>query len=265
MDTTTGNTVSQSLQPGIAFGTGFSDGGPGRLARTNPLLFNGAGATRSVGGTALDDNPLWAFIPASFPTGTSVPSSCHRDVFTDVYGGNLSNLPPSVNGLLTPKQRPERMRLLLQRCFTHYNGRDWNANGAIAGVGDPTSCPSTGCTAPVFSLNTSSSDQPDLYDIQYTSRFGYVPQMDEDFPSGNKTVHILTFRAIFLQRLLGACSGNTCNTDFEPGLGINKASSPQQAEAITAFVFPTRMLPNGLGEAEAPFEVGKNRFVRLIR
>ncbi|MEQ1787578.1 MAG: pilus assembly protein TadG-related protein [Acidimicrobiales bacterium] len=265
MDTTTGNTVSQSLNPGIAFGTGFSDGGPGRLARTNPLLFAGSGTTRSVSGTQLDDNPLWEFIPASFPTGTSVPTSCVKSVFTDVYAGTLSNLPASVSALLTPKQRPERMRLLLQRCFTHYNGQDWNAGGAIAGIGDPTSCPSSGCTAAVFSRNSSSADQPDLYDIQYTSRFGYVPQLTTDFPNGNQTVYIGRFRAIFFQRLLGSCNGNSCGLDFEPGLGINKSGSPQDAEAITAFVFPATMLPNGLASTDAPFNVGKNRFVRLIR
>ena len=157
------------------------------------------------------------------------------------------------------------MRLLLQRCFTHYSGSAWNANGAIAGPGDPTSCPNSGCTAAVFSRNSSSADQPDLFDIQYTSRFGYVPQMDEDFPNGDKTVHILRFRAVFLQRLLGSCSGNTCGLDFEPGLQINKSSSPQDAEAITAFVFSANMLPNGLAQTDAPFAVGKNRFVRLIR
>ena len=117
----------------------------------------------------------------------------------------------------------------------------------------------------MFSRNSSTRDEPDLYDIQYTSRFGYVPQMDEDFPNGNKTVHILRFRAIFLQRLLGACSGEQLRPDFEPGLGINKACSPQDAEAITAFVFAADMLPNGLAQTDAPFEIGKNRFVRLIR
>jgi len=265
MDTMTGNTVVQALAPGIAFGTGFSDGGPGRLARTNPLLFDGSGTTRSVGGTNLDDNPLWEFIPTTFPAGASVPASCQKSVFTAVYGGTLTGLPSSVSALLTPKQRPERMRLLLQRCFTHYNGQSWTANGAIAGAGDPTDCPSSGCTDPVFSRNSVSTDEPDLYDIQYTPRFGYVPQLTTGFPNGNATVHIQTFRAIFFQRLLGACNGNACDTDFEPGLAIDQSGSPQQAEAITAFVFDENMLPNGLAGDGAPFAVGRNRFVRLIR
>ena len=101
MDTLTGNTVSQALEPGMAFGTGFSDGDPGRLARTDPLLFAGGGETRSVAGTQLDDNPLWEFIPSSFPAGASVPASCEREVFDDVFDGDLSNLPDQ-------RERPAR-------------------------------------------------------------------------------------------------------------------------------------------------------------
>ncbi len=267
MDTQTGNTVSQSLAPGIAFGTGFTDGGPGRLARTSPLLFNGAGVTKNVGGTQLDDNPLWEFIPTTFPVNASVPISCAKSVFTDVLGNNLNNLPGNVKSLLTPKGTAERMRLLLERCFTHYSGAAWNAGGAIAGAGDPSSCPVSGCTDAVFSRNSSTSEAPDLPDIQYTPRFGYVPQLaDSTFPTGNSTVRIASFRAIFFQRLLGSCSGNACGLDFEPGLSTpSMAGVTPTAEAITAFVFPPTMLPNGLAGDSAPFDVGKNRFVRLIR
>ena len=264
MYTTTGNTVSQSLAPGIAFGIGFSDGGPGRLARTNPLLFNGAGTVRSVGGTPLDDNPLWEFLPTSFPAGASVPTSCSKPVFTNVLGGSLSGLPLSLQSYLTPKTTTERMRILLKRCFTHYSGLPFNDNGAIVG-NEASSCPLSGCTDPVFTRNSSTTDSPDLYDIQYTSRFGYVPQLTTGFPNGNSEVRIGSFRAIYFQRLLGSCSSNSCGLDFEPGLGINKASAPQDAEAITAWVFPVTMLPNGLGQSDAPFNVGKNRFVRLMR
>lgn len=266
MDTQTGNTVSQALSPGIAFGTGFTDGGPGRLARSSPLLFGGAGATKNVAGTLLDNNPLWEFIPSSFPAGASVPSSCQKSVFTDVLGGNLNNLPGNVKTLLTPKGAPERMRLLLQRCFTHYSGAAWTANGNIGGGGDPSSCPAAGCTDPVFTRNSSTADAPDLPDIQYTPRFGYVPQLTSGFPGGNQTVRIGSFRAIFFQRLLGSCSGNTCDLDFEPGFtSPDLAGVNDDAEAITAFVFPSTMLPNGLAGDDAPFQLGKNRFVSLIR
>jgi hypothetical protein len=266
MDTQTGNTVSQSLSPGIAFGTGFTDGGPGRLARSNPLLFNGSASTKNVAGTMLDNNPLWEFIPDSFAAGESVPNSCRKSVFTNVYNGTLTGLPNNVQTLLNPKGRPERMRLLLQRCFTHYTGAAWTANGNIGGGGDPSSCPATGCTAAVFTRNSSTSDSPDLPDIQYTPRFGYVPQLTTAFPNGNSTVRIGSFRAIFFQRLLGSCNGNSCGLDFEPGVTTASLQSVSaSADAITAFVFPTNMLPNGLADDAAPFEVGKNRFIRLIR
>ena len=265
MYTLTGTTVSQSLNPGIAFGTGFTDGGPGRLARTSPLLLSGAGSTKNVSGTQLDNNPLWEFIPDSFPSSASVPTSCQKSVFTAVLGGSLSGLPGNVSTLLSSKGQAERMRLLLQRCITHYTGASWTAGGAISGGGEPSSCPSSGCTSPVFSRNTSSADSPDLPDIQYTSRFGYVPQLTTDFPNGNATVYIASFRAIFLQRLLGSCSANSCGLDFEPGLSANYASAPQDAEAITAFVFPPGILPNDLASSDAPFQIGTNRFVRLIR
>lgn len=266
MGTITGGTVSNSLAPGMAFGQvgGFSDGNPnGRLARTSPLLFDGGGASRLVNDTRLDDNPLWEFIPTSFPGNASVPTSCVKSVFTDVRNGNLNNLPARVRLLLIEKQLPEQMRLLLQRCFTHYGGSAWNPNNLS--VPDPTSCPNSGCTDAVFSRNSSTTDQPDLYDIQYTPRFGYVAQLTAAFPNGNSTVSIGSFRAVFLQRLLGACGSNTCGTDFEPGLGIDKSGSPKQADAITAFVFSSTMLPNGLASSDAPFAVGRNRFVSLIR
>ena len=198
MDTTTGNTVPQALNPGIAFGTGFSDGGPGRLARTDPLLFNGGGATRDRSAARSSTTTrCGSSSRPRFPAGASVPTSCHKSVFTDVYGGNLSRPAGQRRaGCSRPSSAPERMRLLLQRCFTHYNGLAWNANGAIAGPGDPTACPqrraaptrcSAGTRPPTTSPTSSTSSTP--------SRFGYVPQMTEDFPNGNKTVHILTFRA----------------------------------------------------------------------
>lgn len=263
MYTLTGNTVVSSLSPGIAFGTGFSDGGPGRLARTSPLLT--WGSTKNVAGTQLDNNPLWEFLPDSFPAGASVPASCAKSGFTSVLGGSLSGLPGNVQALLGPKTQRERMLLMIQRCFAHYNGQAWNANGAIAGAGEPTTCPASGCTDPVFSRNSSTADSPDLFDIQYTARFGYVPQLTTDFPNGNATVRIAGFRAIFLQRLLGDCSANSCDTDFEPGFSTNQSGVPDDAEAITAFVFPRTMLPNGLAGDDAAFQVGLNRFVSLIR
>jgi hypothetical protein len=267
--TLTGNTP-QNFGHGMYSGTGYSDGGPGRLARSGTSVFGGSGAAANVGGRLLDDNPLWQFIPTTFPAGANVPASCSKSIFTDARSGVYTQLPTApANVRAYVSTRPtlaERMRVLLQRCITHYNGSSWNADGAITPVGDPLSGCTGACSDPVFSRNSSTTDSPDLYDIQYTSRFGYVPELTAAFPNGNATVRLATFRPIFFQRLLaGNCGGGTCSHDFEPGIGYSNSSSEEKAEGITAFVLPRSSLPGDLGDEDAPSAVGVNRFVRLIR
>lgn len=267
--TLTGNTP-QNFGAGIYSGSGYSDGGPGRLARSGTGVFNGAGASTNVGGRQLDDNPLWQFLPDTFPGGADVPTSCRKSIFTDALSGTYTQLPTgpaNVRGYVSSRPTgAERLRLLLQRCLSHYNGITWDAGGAITPVGDPpTGCSGT-CDAPLFTRNTTTSDAPDLYDIQYTARFGYVPELTTAFPNGNSVVRLLTFRPIFFQRLLaGSCNASSCSHDFEPGLGYSNASSENKADGITAFVLPPSSLPNGLGDPSAPFDVGVNRFVSLRR
>jgi hypothetical protein len=92
---------------------------------------------------------------------------------------------------------------LLVRCVVHYMGKPWN--GFPIGSLSPAE-PSSGCSGPcddeVFSLNSSTDDDPDLLDIQYTPRFGYVPQI-VDFPNGTSQLRrLLRFRPIFMHRLL---------------------------------------------------------------
>jgi hypothetical protein len=267
--TLTGNTPA-NFGAGMFAGVGYSDGGPGRLQRSGSELFGGAGSETNVGGQTLDDNPLWEFIPTTFPVGANVPDSCHKSVFTEVLGGSFTSLPDApadVRGFISAQPTTaEQLRWLLRRCISHYNGDTWVAEGGVGPVGDPPTGCSGACTGAVFSRNTSTTDVPDLYDIQYTSRFGYVPELTSAFPSGNATVRLFTFRPIFLQRLLaGNCGGGTCTHDFEPGLGYTNASSEDHAEGITAFVLPRSSLPGGLGLETAPFDVGVNRFVRLLR
>ena len=265
--TLTGNTP-QNFGAGIYSGTGYSDTGPGRLARSGTGVFNGSGHAANVGGRLLDDNALWEFLGSSVPT--DAPASCGRSIFTDALAGTYTQLPTSpANVRSYVSSRPtkaERLRVLMQRCLTHYNGAAWNADGAITPVGDPiVGCVGT-CEAAIFTRNSTTTDSPDLYDIQYTARFGYVPELTTTFPNGNATVRLATFRPIFFQRLLaGSCGGGSCSHDFEPGLGYSNSSAENKADGITAFVLPRNSLPNGLGNEEAPFQVGLNRFVRLIR
>lgn len=281
----TGNRPS-ALGPGIYFGSTYSDGGPARLKRSDANLFDGASAPKEIIGThALDDNPLWEFIAPIDANGNGtvdVPPSCQKAIFTEVLAGNYSNLPTSpvnVQAFIqgppaTPRPKAEQMRFMLDRCFTHYKGSSWNPGspGAFAGSGEATSCAPapTGCTEPVFGRNSVVSE-PEVYDIQYTPRFGYVPKMTTAFgtPADTPSIYrISSFRAIYIQRLLGGCSGTgACGLDFEPGVPVAGSSVPGggTAEALTSWVFPATMLPNGLAGEGAPFAIGKNRFVRLIR
>jgi Flp pilus assembly protein TadG len=269
MDTATGN-MPQRVGAGLYAGTGFTDGQGGRLTRTDSHVLGGLGQTRTVAGKVLDDNPLWEFIDPNI--GGDVPNSCQRNQFFGAGGGLdtdndliFSNLPDGVEAHVDGMTKKDRMRKLLQRCISHYNGISWNDDGALSPADPPQGCDGT-CTDPVFSKNSSSTDSPDLYDIQYTSRFAYVPELTETFPNGSKTVKIGHFRAVFLQRLLIDCNSNSCDYDFEPGIGyISPAGSSTKADSITSFVFPRDSLPNNLGDDDAPFAVGRNRAIKLLR
>jgi hypothetical protein len=259
-------------------GTGvFSDGLGPRLRRSSPLLFNGNGSTTTVHGVSgLDDNPLWRFIPPDYgpgeATSADIPSSCKRDQFVDSSGnyyspisGN-SDLPDAVRTFLAGQNQRDQILGLLSRCFTHYQGNDWG--GFPVGNLNPAETPS-GCTGPcgdaVFALNSSATDDPNLVDIQYTPRFGYVPQI-ANFPSGSSSpTPFLRFRAIFIHRLFIEKSGD--DTIFDPGVSpaAPTSGSYQRLAEVSVFVFPDGMLPNGLAGDTAPFDVGRNKFVRLVR
>lgn len=266
MSTLTGNVPEEMGEGMYAGGAGlFTDGKPARLQREDSRLFNfdgqadGDGEMRLVAGQMLDDNPLWEFID---PTGPDVPSSCQSDQFTVPS----ASLPDGVANHLKDLPLKDRMRKLLQRCITHYNGLAWGDEGALEPAEVSVGC-SLPCEDAVFGLNSWHNESPDLYDIQYTSRFAYIPELTGAFPGGTSAdVHIAGFRAIFIQRLLIDCNGNTCDYDFEPGVGYNSPSgSPNRADSVTAFAFPDTMLPNDLASGNAPSAIGKNRTIRLLR
>jgi hypothetical protein len=210
-----------------------------------------------------------------------VPTSCELNQFTGPDGtfGNsddLDSLPTDVKAHLAATSIGDRSVKLLQRCFTHYNGgfnTKWDDGGSWPQSTDVNQdCQAGGsnaCTGVVFGRNSSSSDAPDLDDIQYTSRFGYVPQLVEASVNsgGSGVYHIATFRAIFIQRLYaGQCNNSGgCDHQFDPAVNCNCSSSADKASATTAFVFARTMLPNGLAGDQAPFEIGKNRFIQLVR
>ena len=272
----TGNN-SSDITDGLFSGTTTFDGGvPSRLRQSSPLLFNGAGVQTTVRGVSqLDNNPLWRFIPPNYGPGQAttadIPNSCRRNQFVD--GSNnytTANLPGGVSSLITalPTQG-DRVLALTTRCIRHYRGLTWSGQPGASSLSTPE--PSSGCTGPcgdpVFAVNSSTTDDPDLFDIQYTPRFGYVPQIPNFDPPNNANRAFVAFRPIFIQRLVLSTSGGGGDVIWDPG--VSPAPSPtgtyQDVRESAAFVLPPGMLPGDLDDPDAPFAVGKNRFVSLVR
>ncbi|HEU5300633.1 MAG TPA: pilus assembly protein TadG-related protein [Acidimicrobiia bacterium] len=218
-----------AFDDGMVHASTLDDGGPARLRR-------GSYPKATVAGVALDNKPLWEFIPAETLAG--IPAACQRATFD----GLLAATPAA--------ERKAAMRTALESCFDAYI--------------------SSGSTAPLFTANTDpfGPESPiDLYDLQLTPRFAYVPQfLEVNPPAGaSEMVHIEGFRAVFLQQLQSGCNASSCDVDFEPG---SWNTAPQgglnhKAESISVFVFADWMLPAGL--ATNPNAVGKNRYVQLVR
>jgi hypothetical protein len=182
-----------------------------------------------------------------------------------VNAPSQSNLPASVVNHLKSLPSQDQAVKLLQRCFSHYLGKPWTDGGSFVPGETRTGCgvlPAP-CTGAVFSLNSSTTESPDLWDIQYTPRFAYVPELAGSFPSGSsQAVSFARFRATFVQRL--TIQNLASPGYFDPGFAPPSGGKLAVNEA-TVFVFPQAMLPNGLSEDGAPFAVGKNRFVQLVR
>lgn len=291
MKTETGN-IANRVAEGMIHGPGnhntlgsYPDGESGRLTRFSPDLFAGtapaAPSRVDVGPAEVDDNPLWNFIPASLSSGSShVPASCERSVFVKPDGSpasDLSGLNPNfgtsderdtfaglVEDWAAGASDAEVMIALLDRCFTHYQGEPWGSDYGITEP-EPSTCPAAGgCTDPVFAVDSSETDAPDLWDIQYTSRFGYVPEFGADCDvNGTSDCAIERFRAIFIQQ---TCMGTAhCDDPLDPGFGDDRGSMPSSITGVTAWAFPDTMLPGGLGAPDAPTAIGVNRFIELVR
>ncbi len=265
-DTLTGN-IPQKFGDGLYSGTSFSDGQPARLQRPGPSW----GVTASVGGHLLDDNALWEYIPTSL-AGKDVPLSCHRDQFVGDDGGldndddgTMAALPPEVEAHVASMARAPRMIKLLERCLDHWQGQPWTDDGALL-PGDPPAGCSEPCDDPVFGRDDADDREADLWDVQYSPRFGYVPRLveDSDDLDGDTYVRFGSYQPVFIQRVYGGnCEPGGCDVEFDPGVGYSATGSHTKAYAMTVFVIPNGMLPGDLGEADAPFRIGANRFVQL--
>jgi hypothetical protein len=280
----------------------YSDGKPARLQREDSKIFGGDGARVDdvTGVDNLDDNALWRFIEPNYGPGevipADIPTSCKRDQFvnpaTDDYYDNTdlsSNtaLDPQVATFLSGLSTRDQMVALLNRCFTHYVGANWDGTpvGSIIFLdgsgtnigGEPvTGCGGDACTDPVFGFDSDPSEDPNIFDIQYTSRFGYVPQIVDFPPGGSQKRSFQLFRAVYIQRLVIETSGSDYH--FDPGFGdsfyqgesddsddYQDSNNYQRVGEVLVFVFPPGMLPNRLADEDAPFDLGVNRFPELIR
>lgn len=234
----------------------LSDNGVGRLARLSPL---GGNLTTFSGSQQIDNKPLWEFIEPGTPT--DVPPACWRAQFDSALGTgtSLPTTPVNVQSFMMGTSEKERMRLMLKRCFSIYNTGQWQFTVGTTTFTE-TQTPGTGV---VFGADSVDEEPFNLYDIQLTPRFAYVPELTvSTLPSGTGNVSFKLFRAVFVQQLFGGCGG-TCGTDWEPGVSGNSASNADST-GVTAFVFNGTMLPGRLGDPNAPFDIGVNRFVELI-
>ena len=268
--TKTGNIASITTGPLLTDAPGStneSDLKGARLQRGSYVCASGStnqsGTTYSYGcnkveGAYVDDTPLWQFIGSgashNLPTtgSTKVPPSCQYSLFDTKLTADKSK--PQAT-------RQSDMDTLLNTCFDDY----------AAGTGCAATC------GPVFGFNSVSTDTPDLYDIQYSSRFGYAPIVCSSgqivvgvaapspcspaFPSGKSgNVFILNRQPLFIQELT---DDNAKNLDFEPGVGYSGGS--KDVSNLIAYAFPSGMLPGHLGDHGAPAETDVNVTVSLVR
>ena len=274
VQTRTGN-QSNDATVGLFSGTSadFPDGQPARLGRHDDDLFGGSAPAPIdvLGAQDLDNVPLWDFIPSSYGPGQStpadIPHSCVRSQFVDTNGDfSIANTPSAVQAFLAGRSQGDQSIALLQRCIDHWRGQTWTGApvGVISVPEPPTGCSGT-CDDPVFARNSVQQD-PEVYDIQYTPRFGYVPELNA-FGSGTSSpARMLRFRAVYIQRLYFTRPGSDVNWDpgVSPAPPTSSGGNVTLAET-TMWVMPNGILPNGLADANAPFEPGVNRFVRLLR
>jgi hypothetical protein len=140
----------------------------------------------------------------------------------------------------------------LEQCFVDYEAGPLGNGVHYTGV--------------VFSANTNpfGAEVPiDLYDIQLSPRFAYVPQFTQSVPpnGSSSNLNIASFRAIYMWDLYY----NNGSSDFAPGPWntSSQGASNDNAVAMTAWVFDNNMLPESL--RGNPSSVGQNNYVQLVK
>jgi Flp pilus assembly protein TadG len=213
----------QFLDEGLVSGGPFPDGNNARLQRV-PTDWPGGWPTATENGVTVDNRPLWTFIDPALQGSGSVPASCWPSAFTVV--------PDAAAG-----------DLLLSACIHDY------------GAG--------GYTTPVFSRNDGPSEDPlDIFDIQSSPRFSYVPQVVNSAPNSSgcsNCLRIEKFRSVFVQAVM---ANNPSQLNWEPGPWNTTDVGNHQAESMTAWVLPDNMLPDGL--RGKPISIGANAIIKLV-
>jgi hypothetical protein len=138
----------------------------------------------------------------------------------------------------------------LEQCFADY------LNGSYEGV--------------VFGLDSDpfGKEVPvDLFDIQLSSRLIYIPQFVQTEPPGGASsdLNIQSFRAVYIHEVFSRCTTrNDCQVQFAPGPWNTESQGEanDRAQAMSAFVIPSTMLPVGL--RGSPASIGQNNFIQLV-
>lgn len=263
----------EAIRDGLILGSDYRDGKDARLQRSLPQL---SLPRINAFGENLDNTPLWWFIPENYgpgeATAADIPASCKRDQFVrpdGTYYSSLSSngdLPTAVATHLQPLNERDRVLSLTVRCFRHYMGQSWRGepfNTSLSPANAASGC--TGpCDDPVFAKNTP-GDEPNLYDIQYSPRFGYAPQTTT-VDSGLTKVTFVRFRAIYINRVSLGNKDVVWDPYTSPVPPSGSSGVPGNKQTpVKAFYFPNTMLPGGLGGETAPNALGANRFVSLVR
>jgi len=105
----------------------------------------------------------------------------------------------------------------------------------------------------LFGRDSDSDPVNGIYDIMRNPRFGYVPILWTNFPSGqSQSVQIRRFTAIYIQTLSWGCNGTKCAATFDPGQPlVNDAGTAIGAisgngtsvDAVTVLGIPPGALP----------------------
>jgi Flp pilus assembly protein TadG len=229
--TQTGNAVRSGTEIGLINGAGnLSITLRGRLDRhcglsmgwnCDTLYTNGTNA-RGAAGSPIDDTPLWEFLSTDLVSGAAGNSPSDG-----LYHSAPDECLPSAFSSSPTKQD-------LLACFTAYEAGGYdtvvNPDGSVGTV--------------LFGRDTDGNSDNDQYDIMQAPRFGFVPLLWEQFPSGQSDpINVRAFRPVYLQTTYYGCSGGSCDGVHNPGEPWSAIASNKKLQALSAMAIRLPMLP----------------------